>query len=216
MKSRFMLNAAQVALVGAFGMLPSLALAQSDSGPPTTSSTRTSPSAFGLEDIIVTARKREESLQKVPIAVTAITTEQLRERQIKSPYDLTFNAPGLNVRSGGGTRESPDYFLRGQGNTFSGNPSVVTYFNDVPLGSIRQNINAAIQNLQIYDLASVQVLKGPQGTLFGKSSTGGAVLFTPIKPSNEFGEEHTSELQSLMRISYAVFCLKNKKIKQKQ
>src|SRR3546814_18835243 len=83
MKSRFMLNAAQVALVGAFGMLPSLALAQSDSGPPTTSSTRTSPSAFGLEDIIVTARKREESLQKVPIAVTAITTEQLRERQIK-------------------------------------------------------------------------------------------------------------------------------------
>src|SRR3546814_13339119 len=85
MKSRFMLNAAQVALVGAFGMLPSLALAQSDSGPPTTSSTRTSPSAFGLEDIIVTARKREESLQKVPIAVTAITTEQLRERQIKSP-----------------------------------------------------------------------------------------------------------------------------------
>src|SRR3546814_831176 len=55
------------------------------------------------------------------------------------------------------------------------------------LGSIRQNINAAIQNLQIYDLASVQVLKGPQGTLFGKSSTGGAVLFTPIKPSNEFG-----------------------------
>src|SRR3546814_17020799 len=60
MKSRFMLNAAQVALVGAFGMLPSLALAQSDSGPPTTSSTRTSPSAFGLEDIIVTARQREE------------------------------------------------------------------------------------------------------------------------------------------------------------
>src|SRR3546814_15911805 len=115
------------------------------------------------------------------------TTEQLRERQIKSPYDLTFNAPGLNVRSGGGRSESPDYFLRGQGNTFIRNPSVVTYFNDVPLGSIRQNINAAIQNLQIYDLASVQVLKGPQGTLFGKSSTGGAVLFTPIKPSNEFG-----------------------------
>src|SRR3546814_1707029 len=84
MKSRFMLNAAQVALVGAFGMLPSLALAQSDSGPPTTSSTRTSPSAFGLEDIIVTARKREESLQKVPIAVTAITNEQLRERERQS------------------------------------------------------------------------------------------------------------------------------------
>src|SRR3546814_18210127 len=99
MKSRFMLNAAQVALVGAFGMLPSIALAQSDSGPPTTSSTRTSPSAFGLEDIIVTARTLEESLQKVPITVTASTTEQLRERKFKRPYDLTFKHPGPIFRS---------------------------------------------------------------------------------------------------------------------
>src|SRR3546814_12770195 len=113
------------------------------------------------------------------------TTEQLRERQIKSPYDLTFNAPGLNVRSGGGTRESPDYFLRGQGNTFSGNPSVVTYFNDVPLGSIRQKINAAIQNLQIYDLASVQGLTGPKGTLFVNSSHEGAVLVSPLKTEGD-------------------------------
>src|SRR3546814_16856663 len=99
MKSRFMLNAAQVALVGAFGMLPSLALAQSDSGPPTTSSTRTSPSAFGLEDIIVTARKREESLPKVPIAVTAITTEQLRERDRKS--GVSGKSVGVRVYLGG-------------------------------------------------------------------------------------------------------------------
>src|SRR3546814_14876471 len=83
-------------------------------------------------------------------------------------------------------------FRSGQGNTFSGNPSVVTYFNDVPLGSIRQNINAAIQNLQIYDLASVQVLKGPQGTLFGKSSTGGAVLFTPRSEERRVGKECVS------------------------
>src|SRR3546814_20723255 len=107
MKSRFMLNAAQVALVGAFGMLPSLALAQSDSGPPTTSSTRTSPSAFGLEAIIVTARKREASLQTVPLAVTAITTEQLRERQIKSPSNLPFTSPALNLPTGAATHDPP-------------------------------------------------------------------------------------------------------------
>src|SRR3546814_4683811 len=60
-------------------------------------------------------------------------------------------------------------------------------------------------NQTLYDLESIQVLKGPQGTLFGRSTTGGAVLITPNK-----SEEHTSELQSLMRISYAVFCLKKK------
>lgn len=186
MKAGILRNVIRVALTGISAAACSQALAQA--APPavgTAAQARESDTMLG--DIIVTARKRAESLQKVPVAITAITTEQLREKQIKSPYDLSFAAPGLNVRSGGGTREQPDYFLRGQGNTFSGNASVVTYFNDVPLGSIRQNINNAVQNLQIYDLASVQVLKGPQGTLFGKSSTGGAVLFSPVKPSYEFG-----------------------------
>jgi iron complex outermembrane receptor protein len=192
MTSTLMITVARGALVAAAVTMPSVAIAQA--APPAASlpaarapGASPKPSDLGIGEIIVTARKREESLQKVPLAVTAITTEQLRERSIKTPYDLTSSAPGLNLRSGGGTRESPDYFLRGQGNTFQGNPAVVTYFNDVPLGSLRQNIAPAVANLQLYDLANVQVLKGPQGTLFGKSSTGGAVLFTPIHPKNEFG-----------------------------
>src|SRR5690606_8035381 len=106
---------------------------------------------------------------------------------ITNPYDLTMSVPGLNVRAGGATRETPDYFMRGQGNTFSGNPGVLVYFNEVPLGSLNPALQSPTNNLMIFDMASVQVLKGPQGTLFGKSSTGGAVLFTPQKPTDELG-----------------------------
>lgn len=136
-----------------------------------------------LEEVIVTARKRDEGLQTVPIAVTAINTEALREKSIENPYDLTTHVPGLVVRQGGATRGNVDYFIRGQGATFGSSSGVVAYFNDVPLKSQGYVGN----NFQFYDMANVQVLKGPQGTLFGRSSTGGAVIFSPIKPANEFG-----------------------------
>jgi iron complex outermembrane receptor protein len=140
-------------------------------------------SAQQIDEIVVTARKREESLQSVPIAVTAIGEELIREKSIEDPYDLTFHVPGLVVRQGSATRGSPDYFLRGQGNTFGGSPGVVVYFNEVPL----KPVGVAGSNIQFYDLENVQVLKGPQGTLFGRSSTGGAVLYQPRKPGDEFG-----------------------------
>src|SRR3546814_16376065 len=83
--------------------------------------------------------------------------------------------------------------------------------------SVVQNRPQGI-NSGLFDLESVQVLKGPQGTLFGRNTTGGAVLISPVTPTDEFegyrSEEHTSELQSLMRISYAVFCLKKKNKKK--
>jgi iron complex outermembrane recepter protein len=137
----------------------------------------------GLEEVIVTARKREESLQGVPMAVTAISEELLREKSIEGPYDLAFHVPGLVVRPGSASRGLPEYFLRGQGSAAGGPPGVVTYFNEVPLKSA----GLAGSNIQFFDLESVQVLKGPQGTLFGRSSTGGAVLYAPKKPSDELG-----------------------------
>src|SRR3546814_7707697 len=98
--------------------------------------------------------------------------------------------PTLNVQQSS-TGPGQSYSLRGI------RTGVITYFNEVPTPT-----NAV--NNQIWDLQSVQALAGPQGTLFGRNSTGGAILFVR-------SEEHTSELQSLMRISYAVFCLKKKK-----
>src|SRR3546814_6273223 len=91
-------------------------------------------------------------------------------------------------------------------------PAVAVYFAEV-VQNRPQGINSGL-----FDLESVQVLKGPQGTLFGRNTTGGAVLISPVTPTDEFegyrSEEHTSELQSLMRISYAVFCLKKKNKKK--
>ena len=153
-----------------FGMLPVHAQ----------DSARGATQAGSLEEVIVTARKREESLQDVPVAVSAFTTEQLREQNITEAYDLQFHTPGLMMRAGAGTRNSVDFFIRGQGATFGSAPAVVTYFAEAPSNNILGG------NGQLYDLDSVQVLKGPQGTLFGRSTTGGAVLFSPIRPKDQF------------------------------
>jgi iron complex outermembrane recepter protein len=155
---------------------------------PLTASAQDSQSATSsqvLEEIVVTARKREENAQEVPISVTVLTAEDLRVNGITKPDELRFHTPGLEIRNQSVQRASITYFLRGQGQTFGSSPSVVTYFADAPLGN-GQRVSIG-NNAQLFDLSSVQVLKGPQGTLFGRSTTGGAILFNPARPSNEFG-----------------------------
>ncbi len=130
------------------------------------------------EEVVVTARRRDESLSRVPIAVSVLGAEQLENSQVKSDSDLQFAVPGLTIRQTQGNN-SLTYSIRGQSaDTFSGSPSaVVAYINEVPL-----TISGAST---FYDLSSIQVLKGPQGTLFGRNTTGGAVLYTTAKPTNE-------------------------------
>ena len=132
-------------------------------------------------DIVVTARRREESAQTVPVSVTAFNGEMLREKAIVSTQDLTYTTPGLNVAPQT-SRDTPSIVIRGQRRATAGAsaPSVVTYFADVPLpneGSI----------VPTFDVASIQVLKGPQGTLFGRNTTGGALLLYPTAPDYDFG-----------------------------
>ena len=135
-------------------------------------------------DIVVTARRVAERLQDVPVAVTAFNSETLRERNITNSYDLPLFTPGLTVRSAGtGIRSSTEFFIRGQGSSFGGTPSVLPYFAEVPAVSAEGGAGSA---LFFYDLESVQVLKGPQGTLFGRPLTGGAVLVEPKRPTSEF------------------------------
>jgi iron complex outermembrane receptor protein len=135
----------------------------------------------GYGDIVVTARRREESIQRVPVAVTAVTSEQIAERGIQTTEDLQKLVPGV-IFSGAGGSESPTFFIRGQGRDVIGAalPSVITYFNEVPL-------NARGSTIPTFDVANVQVLKGPQGTLFGRNTTGGAVLYYSQKPTYDFG-----------------------------
>lgn len=130
--------------------------------------------------IVVTAQRRSEALEKTPVAITVVGSASLAEQAITSERDLQFAAPGLTVRSGQNDNQL-NYSLRGQTvDSYSSSlPSVLPYINDVQVGGSGSTA--------FYDLQSVQVLKGPQGTLFGRNSTGGAVLFTTAKPGKKLG-----------------------------
>ncbi|MBA4763184.1 TonB-dependent receptor [Sphingomonas sp.] len=130
------------------------------------------------DDIVVTARRREESAQNVPVSVTAFSGDLLAERSVTTMDQLTYSTPGLTYGRAGNS-SNPQIIIRGQSRANLGDAPqpVLTYFADVPMqtdGSIAPT----------FDLASVQVLKGPQGTLFGRNSTSGAVLINPAAPTD--------------------------------
>lgn len=131
-------------------------------------------------EIIVTARRSDEKLQDVPVAVTAFGSQALEERRITTEFDLQSATPGLTVRSAVSSNQI-NYAIRGQsidGFSFS-SPAVTAYLNEVPTGGT--------SGTALFDLESIQVLKGPQGTLFGRNATGGAVLYSSKAPDEEFG-----------------------------
>ncbi len=140
-----------------------------------------------IEEVIVTARRKEERLQAVPVAITAFDSVQLKDRNITSSQDLGLYVPSLVMNNNAGI--APGFVLRGQGSTLGAGPGVVAYFAEVPFIN-GQNATGAFQGGtgpgMFYDLENVQVLKGPQGTLFGRNTTGGAILFTPQKPRDDY------------------------------
>ena len=127
-----------------------------------------------IGEIIVTARRTAESLQDVPMSINVMSAEAIIEKGIINANDLAQASPGLSAFNGF-TRQEVTFSIRGQGQIGSSPPGVLPYYAEVPDFSPF-----------FYDLASVQVLKGPQGTLFGRNTTGGAILFTPNKPSDHF------------------------------
>ncbi|HKT71692.1 MAG TPA: TonB-dependent receptor [Steroidobacteraceae bacterium] len=143
-----------------------------------TAATATSP---GLEEVVVTAQRRSESLERTPVAIAVIGGGDLAKQAITTEADLQAAVPGLTVRESLNSNQL-NYSIRGQTvDEFSGSkPAVIPYINEIA-------INTAGGQSAFYDLQSVQVLKGPQGTLFGKNTTGGAVLFTTTKPTGNFG-----------------------------
>ena len=145
----------------------------------TTSAAAAAANASG-SDIVVTARRTEEKLRDVPVAVTAFSAKSLEERGITSETDLQTSTPGLLVRETTSSNQL-NYAIRGQSvDAFSySTPAVVAYFNEV------QTFNNS--STAFFDLQGIQVLKGPQGTLFGRNATGGAVLYQAAKPTDDFG-----------------------------
>ncbi|MEO0031571.1 MAG: hypothetical protein RIS94_1329 [Pseudomonadota bacterium] len=132
--------------------------------------------------IIVTAQRRSETLERTPVAVAVLGSEALAKRAIVTESDLQIASPGLTIRAGMNSNQL-NYAMRGQSlDAFSDTrPGVLPYFDEVQLDGVGGGSSA------FYDLQSVQVLKGPQGTLFGRNSTGGAVLFTSARPTEDFG-----------------------------
>ena len=130
--------------------------------------------------IVVTARRRTELLNDVPVTVAALSAAALETRGVHTEADLQLSIPGLLVRSSNNNNEI-NFVMRGESvDAYSGSPpGVQPYVNEMPLP-----IMAATK---FYDLESVQAVKGPQGTLFGRNSTGGAVLFQTREPTDEFG-----------------------------
>lgn len=132
-----------------------------------------------IEEIIVTARKREESLQTVPIAVTAFTGADLQARGITSTTDLSGATPSLTVQQDPNAAGSITFTIRGQSNAanlINGDPSVGLYVDGV---YVARQPGALVEFI---DIERVEVLKGPQGTLFGRNTTGGAVSVTTRAP----------------------------------
>ena len=141
-------------------------------------------SGTALQEVVVTAQRRSQNLQNVPISVTSFTAEALSAQQISSTLDLGREVPNLFASNGVGQGSANVYYIRGLGQTNSYptfEPQVGTYIDDIYLA--RQNAN----NLALFGVDQIQVLNGPQGTLFGRNSTGGAILVTLQKPAATFG-----------------------------
>ena len=153
-----------------------------------------------LEEITVTAQRREQSIKDVPIAITAIGEDAVRDLNLQKPQDLADAVPGLNI---GGRAEGqiPTFTIRGLGfGGALGSQAVSVNIDEVAFS------NGLFTQGQLYDTARVEVLKGPQGDLYGRNTTGGAVNFVTNKPSPEkevklqvgFGNLETFETEGVL------------------
>lgn len=138
----------------------------------------------GVQEVIVTAQRRRESVQNVPIAISAFSSDQLRAAGISSALDIGQLVPNLIAQNNTGLGSANAYYIRGLGNTetiATFDPPVGTYVDDIYLS--RQNAN----NLNLFDVDRVEVLRGPQGTLFGRNTTGGAINVVMREPGKTLG-----------------------------
>lgn len=166
------------ALVASLG-LPAAAQAQEEAQAPQASG------GIVFDEIVVTANRREEAIQDVPVAITALSAETLREQNISTAQDLLGMVPSVMIGANGTQRSAETVTIRGQGQTYLAPVGVVNYFAEVPLiqSTVLSNQGAPGS---FFDVESLQVLRGPQGTLFGKNTTGGALLLGPKRPTYQF------------------------------
>lgn len=172
-------------LVGAAAVcFPVAAHAQDGDAPDETSGTiaEDDPQTIGVRTIIVTAQRREESLQDVPLAISALDAQRISESGFNDVEDLSSAVPNLNISALWGT-SSPKVFMRGIGNNNfnqTAESKVAIYLDQVYLSA------PSGQLFQMYDLERIEILRGPQGTLYGKNATGGAISVYSQLPGDLF------------------------------
>lgn len=166
------------------GELIRVAQAAHDSGKASESATRRdavedgseSSSSVNLQEVVVTAQKREETVFEVPMAVSSVSNTELEQRGISAISELQFAVPGMTMREDG--PGSNTIFLRGVVNQYGSGPVVSQYLDEVPV-----TITGFNQlDVRVLDFERVEVLKGPQGTLYGQGSVAGAVRYITKKP----------------------------------
>jgi iron complex outermembrane recepter protein len=176
--------------IAAIALSPAVASAQ-DTGTPGAGTTGTAPAgqaaestAEGVGDIVVTARRVQERLQDIPVAVSALSGAQLTQQGIREVRDLNAMVPNLSVQQANAGAGAAVFTIRGQSLSnilLSIDPAVGLYIDGVNVPRA-WGVRAAL-----VDIGRVEVLRGPQGTLYGKNSTGGAVSFYTADPTDEFG-----------------------------
>jgi iron complex outermembrane receptor protein len=176
--TRLTRNALQTALTTAllaFTAAPAAVLAQS-------SGAEQQDSAL-IEEVIVTAQRREQTLQEVPMAVSAFTGADLEALQADNLDSLQGAVPNLNLVQGRGSNSSVNAYIRGVGQPDalqSFDPAVGVYLDDVYMSRIQGAL------FKLYDIERVEILRGPQGTLYGKNTPGGAIRLITRTPGDEF------------------------------
>jgi iron complex outermembrane recepter protein len=177
-----------IAAAALISTVPHVALAQDQSS-----------EGVSLQEIVVTAQRRSENAQSVPITMTAVSAEQLQSSGVVTPYELPNLVPGLAIGSVQGAFQP---YLRGIGTPFFGpgieNP-VALYIDDIYYSS------QLMAPSDLSDISQIAVLKGPQGTLFGRNSTGGVIQMTTMQPLAEFGGFVRTELDNYLTTRSVVY-----------
>jgi len=147
-----------------------------------------------IESIVVTGERRSSTVQKTPLSITAVTGQQLEEQGITDVARLVTQIPGVSMESEGPGRTNFD--MRGLSNSGGSSPTVGFYLDDVPISPPSSPLAAAGKteiDPDLYDLARVEVLRGPQGTLYGSGSMGGTIRLITNKPNPDGFEASTLE-----------------------
>ena len=158
-------------------------------------------SATQLDAVTVTAQRREESLQKTPVTITALSAEELELQQVMRIDDLKFSVPNVVIEPNTVTSSGAKIYLRGVGtddSLFTTDPAVAIYIDDV---YIPRQTGAMFD---LYDVERIEVLRGPQGTLYGRNATGGAIRYITKKPNGESTGEISGQIGNLGRADLRV------------